>query len=107
MAFLEYMLLALLGSASATPAGTLARTFTADAVTQPGAGAEGEPGSIGTGRVADYNHGKMDSRHHTKTARHHRRTRKGRKVYEKATRNATVWRQLFFPFNDNYNSRFI
>ena len=41
MAFLEYMLLALLGTAgAATPGGTPARTFTADAVTQPSGGTE-------------------------------------------------------------------
>jgi hypothetical protein len=42
MAFLEYMLAALLGSAGvASPGGTPARTFTAEAVTQPSGGTEG------------------------------------------------------------------
>jgi hypothetical protein len=46
MPIVEYMLLALLGSASAatpggTPAGPLTRTLTADAVTQPCGGTEG------------------------------------------------------------------
>jgi hypothetical protein len=42
MAFLEYMLLALLGSAGTfSPGEAPARTFTADAVTQPGGGTEG------------------------------------------------------------------
>jgi hypothetical protein len=51
MAFLEYMLLALLGSAgAAAPGGTpvvpVARTFSADAVTQPTGGTEGEGISV-------------------------------------------------------------
>ena len=46
MAFLEYMLVALLGTAGAaapggTPGSPLTRNFTADAVTQPGGGTEG------------------------------------------------------------------
>ena len=40
MAFLEYMLVGLLGSAGAASPGTPARTFTAEAVTQPSGGTE-------------------------------------------------------------------
>jgi len=87
MAFLEYMLLALLGSAGATPAGP-ARTFTAGAITQPDGGTDGQgdinagmdligqdtggckTGARPTGGKGEYNHGHMS---HTRTARHHRR----------------------------------
>jgi hypothetical protein len=41
MAFLEYMLVGLLGSAGAASPGTPARTFSAEAVTQPSGGTEG------------------------------------------------------------------
>jgi hypothetical protein len=79
MAFLEYMLLAFLGSASATPAGMPARNFAADAVTQPSGGTEGllvqcttgSPGKqAGTGRK---------HRVHT-AARHHRKGRRHTRV---------------------------
>jgi hypothetical protein len=83
MPFLEYMLLALLGSAGTGPAGTPTRTFTADAVTQPSGGTEGlgqkKPGEgkeAGTGRKG---------RSHAR--RHHRRGHKGGKVHEKEPRN--------------------
>jgi hypothetical protein len=64
MAFLEYMLLALLGSASATPAGTPTRTFTADALTQPSGGTEG--------LIGQDTPPKKSSRHR-EARRHHRR----------------------------------
>jgi hypothetical protein len=52
MPFLEYVLLALLGSAGgATPAGTPARTLTADAVTQPSGSTEGLFGQVLKGKV--------------------------------------------------------
>src|SRR5260370_40670060 len=98
MPFLEYMSLALLGSAGAgSPGGTPAGPFAADAVTQPSGGTEGQGdfnagiGLIGqdtggckagirrTGK-GDYNHGHMDARIHTKTARHHRRGHRHTKV---------------------------
>ena len=41
MAFLEYMLVGLLGTAAVSPGGAPARTFTAEAVTQPSGGTEG------------------------------------------------------------------
>jgi hypothetical protein len=91
MPFLEYMLLALLGSAgAATPSEAPTRTFTADAVTQPSGGTEdllaqatgGSPGKqAGTGRKG---------RHHAEARRHHRRGHRHPKVYEsgkKATKS--------------------
>ena len=87
MAFLEYMLLALLGSASATPAGTLARTFTAEAITQPAGGAEGVVGQVGGGTPGKHAGTGRKGRSHAR--RTHRRGHKGGKVYEKATRNAS------------------
>jgi hypothetical protein len=83
MAFLEYMLLTLLGSAGAASPGTPARTFTADALTQPSGGTEGllgqAPGGdpdrphnvAGTGRKGRY---------HLEAGRHHRRSHRRGKI---------------------------
>ena len=80
MAFLEYMLLALLGSAGATPAGTPVLTVTADAVTQPsgGTGCEG----IGlVGQVLKGSRENVDKKgRHQVEARRRRRGHKQRKV---------------------------
>ena len=93
MAFLEYMLLALLGSASATPgvaSGTPStRTFTADAVTQPSGGTEGLLGQKKPGEDKEAGTGRKGRSH---ARRHHRKGHRHGKVYEsgkKATRNAT------------------
>ena len=99
MPFIEYMLLAILGSAPAT-GGTSASTFTADAVSQPSGGTAGDPmGLFGqkkptTGKKP-LEHSKTSRRHHrkfgsdyTEASRHH----KGRhhaKVF-KTTRNSAV-----------------
>ena len=85
MPFLEYMLLALLGTASATPGATPSRAFTADAVTQPGGGTEGVLGQAGGGTTGKAGTGRKGRSH---ARRHHRRGHKGGKVYEKATRNS-------------------
>ena len=91
MAFLEYMLLALLGSASAaTPGATPSRSFTADAVTQPSGGAEGLLGQATGGSPGKQAGTGRKGRSHAR--RHHRRGHRHGKVYEsgkKATRNAT------------------
>ena len=101
MPFIEYMLLAILGSSPTTTEGTpSARTLTAEAITQPSGGAEanldlnsgitllpqdtgGCKGMAGTGKKP---------LHHQRTARHHR-THKGGKVINtrkgKEPRNAT------------------
>jgi hypothetical protein len=80
MAFFEYILVALLGSASATPGGTPGRTLTADAVTQPSGGAEGLLGQAtggstdkhaGTGRKPGYRRGYWQ-RHYAHGRRHHK-----------------------------------
>jgi hypothetical protein len=81
MAIFEYVLVALLGSASAaTPGGTPAGTFTADAVTQPSGGAEGLLGEAtggnadkhaGTGRKPRYRRGYWQ-RHYAQGRRHHK-----------------------------------
>jgi hypothetical protein len=87
MAFLEYMLLALLGSAGvAAPGATsgvpLTRTFTADAVTQPSGGAEGLLGQA-TGGSTDKQAGTgRKGRHHLEARRRHRRGHRHGKVYE-------------------------
>jgi hypothetical protein len=93
MPFIEYMLVALLGSGAAiageTSSSPSPQTFNADAVTQPSGGTEGllaqatggSPGKqAGTGRKG---------RVHTST-RHHRRGHRRGKVYEsgkKATKS--------------------
>ena len=103
MAFLEYMLLALLGTAGAATPGPVTRTFTADAVTQPGGGTEGvlvqatggSPGKqAGTGRkgrhhVAARRHG-LPSDYNEASRRHTRKGHRRGKVYEsgkKATKS--------------------
>jgi hypothetical protein len=80
MAFLEYILVVLLGSAgTANPGATPTWAFTADAVTQPSGGTEGvlvqatggSPGKqAGTGRK-----GRSHARRHHRTG--HRRTKTG------------------------------
>ena len=88
MPFLEYMLLAFLGSAPATVVGgtpsgpATTRTITADAITQPGGGAAGDL-SAGLAFVGQATGGSTDSRklgtgkkplEHTRSRRHHRRS---------------------------------
>ena len=102
MPFLEYMLLAILGSApAAIPGGTPARTITADSITQPGGGTIGDLnagiGLLGqaTGGSTGASTGKKPTTgkkplEHTRSARHHRRTHKGKIIKEPTkTRNAT------------------
>ena len=87
MPFLEYMLLAFLGSAPATvvggtsPAAAPARTITADAISQPGGGTAGDL-NAGLAFVGQDTGGSTDRRkpetgkkplEHTRSARHHRR----------------------------------
>jgi hypothetical protein len=81
MALLEYMLLALLGSAgAATPGGPVTRTFTADSVTQPSGGTECE--GIGlVGQVIKGSRENVDKKgRHQVEARRRRRAHKQRKV---------------------------
>jgi hypothetical protein len=96
MAFLEYMLLALLGSAGAaapggTPGGSLTRTFTADAVTQPSGGTEGLiVQATGGSTDKQAGTGRKGRRHTEARRRHHRRGHRHGKVYEsgkKATKS--------------------
>ena len=113
MPFVEYMLLAILGSAGAaapgaTPGGPSTRTFTADAITQPIGGTEGEgyfnagisllaqAGGGTTGKKPA--HHLESRRHHSRigsdyneASRHHRRGRRHTKVFKggTATRNKT------------------
>ena len=85
MAFLEYMLVALLGSAGAaapggTPGEPSTRTFTADAVTQPSGGTEGLLGQA-TGGSTDKQAGTgRKGRVHLEARRHHRRGHRHGKV---------------------------
>ena len=77
MPIIEYMLLALLGSASAatpagTPAGPLTRTLTADAVTQPSGGTEDLLGQA-TGGSPGKQAGPGKKGRHVEARRHHRR----------------------------------
>jgi hypothetical protein len=76
MPIIEYMLLALLGSAGAatpggTPGGPFTRTFTADSVTQPSGGTEGLLGEADTGRKG---------RRHLKATREHWKNHRRSKV---------------------------
>ena len=88
MPFLEYMLLAFLGSAPATVVGgtpsgpATTRTITADAITQPGGRTAGDL-SAGLAFVGQATGGSTDSRksgtgkkplEHTRSRRHHRRS---------------------------------
>jgi hypothetical protein len=93
MPFVEYMLLALLGSGAAipgeTPGGPSPRTFTADAVTQPSGGIEGLLGQATGGSPGKQAGTGRKGRVHT-SARHHRRGHRRGKVYEsgkKATKS--------------------
>ena len=75
MPIIEYMLLALLGSASAatpggTPAGPLTRTLTADAVIQPNGGTEGLLGQATGGTTGRKGRRQLEVRRHQ---RGHRR----------------------------------
>jgi hypothetical protein len=101
MPLLEYMLLAILGSATpAIPGATTARTITADAVTQPSGGTTGDlTTGIGllrqdTGGSTDAGTGKKPTTgkkpiEHTRSARHHRNPHKGKVIKENTkTRNS-------------------
>ena len=84
MPFIEYMLLAILGSGPAT-GGTVARTITADAVSQPSGGAAGDPtGLFGQKKPTT---GKKPLEH-AKTSRAHHRGRHHTKVI-KGVRNSS------------------
>jgi hypothetical protein len=84
MAFLEYMLAALLGtagvaSAGGTPGGSLTRSFTADAVTQPDGGTEGLLGQDTGGTTSKTTRGTHPfwrpgyyGRHHAQARRSHK-----------------------------------
>jgi hypothetical protein len=82
MPFLEYVLIALLGSAGAavpggTPGGASTRILTADIVTQPGGGTEGLPGQA-TGGSSDKQAGTgRKGRHRT-----HYRRGKGHRAFD-------------------------
>jgi hypothetical protein len=87
MPIIEYMLLALLGSASAaTPGGTLGgpltRTLTADAVSQPNGGTEGllgqaTGGCSGSRKLPTTGKKPLE---HARSMRHHRRDHRHGKV---------------------------
>jgi hypothetical protein len=88
MAFLEYMLLAVLGSAGTfSPGEAPARTFTAGAVTQPGDGKEGLLGQKkDTAKLSGSTENPTErvprsaSRRHVETRRNHRKVHKHTKT---------------------------
>jgi hypothetical protein len=98
MPFFKYVLLAILGSAGATPGGTagspLTRTLSADAVTQPSGGTESLLGQA-TGGSTDKQAGTgRKGRHHVEARRQHRKGHRHDKVLttggKKGARNSRI-----------------
>jgi hypothetical protein len=95
MPFFKYVLLAILGSAGATPGGTpggpLTRTLSADAVTQPSGGTEGLLAQA-TGGSTDKHAGTgRKSRHHVEARRQHRKGHRHDKVIgKKGAKNSHI-----------------